>query len=263
LFRRSRSISLVLGAVVSGACAKAVPVVEVAGECGDFFQGKVCTWARMQGDSVLDIGADVPISSIENAPKDHPMTWPPTAVATLALPAAAQARTGLTQLTVYWEAGGHPPGAFLTPHFDFHFYTVAPAEKAAMDCVNRTRPAALAAGYALPDIPLPPPMAAMTGVDTLFGLCVPQMGMHSLLATELESTTPFRGSMVIGYYGGKPIFIEPMVTQTMLMEKAPFDLAIPTIPGLAGNYPRAFHAAFNPEQQSYRFVFSGFAAGTD
>jgi len=30
---------------------------------------------------------------------------------------------------------------------------------------------------------------------------------------------------------------------------------------MAGNYPRAFHAEFNAEQQSYRFVFSGFAPG--
>jgi hypothetical protein len=250
-------------AIALGACAKEVPIVEVAGECAEVFSGRLCTWARMQGDSVLDVGAVVPLSAIESAPADHPMTWPPTAVATLALPAEAQAKTGLTQLTMYWEAGGHPPGPFLTPHFDFHFYTVAPAEKASMDCVSPVKPAALAAGYVLPDIALPPPMVAMIGVDTLFGLCVPQMGMHSLPGTEMEGTAPFRGTMVLGYYGGKPIFIEPMLSQAMLMEKAPFDLPIPSIPGLAGNYPRTFRAEFNAEQQAYRFVFSGFASGTD
>ena len=32
-----------------------------------------------------------------------------------------------------WNPGGHePPGIYDTPHFDFHFYTVPPAERAAI-----------------------------------------------------------------------------------------------------------------------------------
>jgi hypothetical protein len=50
------------------------------------------------------------------------------------------------------------------------------------------------------------------------------MGMHSLLTSELESTDTFRGSMVIGYYHGTPIFIEPMLTRSLLLEKRSFDL---------------------------------------
>jgi hypothetical protein len=61
------------------------------------------------------------------------------------------------------------------------------------------------AGYSLPDVILPPPLAEMAGVSTLIGLCVQQMGMHSLLTSELESTDTFRGSMVIGYYHGTPL----------------------------------------------------------
>ena len=68
------------------------------------------------------------------------MVWPPKAVASLDMPDAARQQSGLTELTVYWEAGGHPPGAFMTPHFDFHFYTVAPAELAAMDCKDVSKP---------------------------------------------------------------------------------------------------------------------------
>ncbi len=259
--RSTRVVQGLLSIVAISGCAREVPIVEVGGECSEMFQGRLCTWARMQGDSVLDAGVTVALASIENAPKDAAMTWPPTVSATLALPAESQARTGMTQLAVYWESQGHPPGPYLTPHFDFHFYTVPPAEKAGMDCLNLSRPAELAAGYTLPDIALPPPMAAMIGVDTLFGLCVPGMGMHSLLASELEGTTTFRGTMVVGYYGGKPIFIEPMVSQAMLMEGSPFDLPIPSIPGMTGNYPRAFRAEYDAQQRSYRFVFSGFAPG--
>jgi hypothetical protein len=177
--------------------------------------------------------------------------------AVLAVPAAAQQQTGLTHLTMYWEAMGHPPGPYLTPHFDFHFYTASPAERLAMDCTDVSKPATLPEGYALPDQDLPPDMAKMIGVGTLIGICVPQMGMHSLPAAEFESTGLFRGTMVIGYYSGKAIFVEPMITKAMLMEKAAFDLPIPSIPGMSGNYPHAFRADYDAEKQVYRFVFGG------
>lgn len=243
-----------------GACSKETPVVEIRGECGSMFGAEVCTWARMRGDSVIDLGVLVPIAGIESAPKDAEMAWPPKTTAVLALPAAAQQRTGLTHLTIYWEAMGHPPGPYLTPHFDFHFYTISPEQRAAMDCTDLSKPAQLPSGYSLPDVALPPPLATMTGTATLVGLCVPGMGMHSLLTTELESTNVFRGTMVIGYYQGKPIFVEPMITKAMLLEKQPFDLAIPAIPGM-GNRPRAFRAEYDQQQQVYRFVFSDFGGG--
>ncbi|MHC4709600.1 MAG: DUF5602 domain-containing protein, partial [Planctomycetota bacterium] len=155
----------------------------------------------------------------------------------------------------------HPPGPYLTPHFDFHFYTIPPAERSAIDCTDETKPSVMPAGYSLPDVILPPPLAEMAGVSTLIGLCVQQMGMHSLLTSELESTDTFRGSMVIGYYHGTPIFIEPMLTRSLLLEKRSFDLPIPSIPGMTGAYPRAFRAEYDAQQQVYQFVFSDFAPG--
>lgn len=105
-------------------------------------------------------------------------------------------------------------------------------------------------------------MAKMTGVSTLVGVCVPQMGMHSLPAAELADSTVFKGDMVVGYYAGKPIFIEPMISRAMLMEKKSFDLAIPTIPGVSGIYPRTFHGTWDEAKQAYALTFSGFAAGS-
>jgi len=262
MFRFDPPHPLVALAVVLCACAtKEVPIVEVKGECADVFQAQVCTWVRMRGTTVVEAGATVPLASIANAPKEEPMAWPPVAAARLSLPDTAVQQTGLTELTVYWEPMGHPPGPYLTPHFDFHFYTVPPEEQAAIDCADASKPAALPAGYALPDAALPPPMVAMTGVSTLIGLCVPHMGMHSLPAAEMESTTPFRGTMVIGYYHGALVFIEPMVTSSLLLEKKPFDLPIPGIPGMAGSYPRTFHADYDPQQQVYHLVFTAFATG--
>jgi hypothetical protein len=251
-----KGIPLLAVAALLGACSKETPIVETKGECGTMYQAEVCTWVRMRGDSVVDLGALVPISSIESAPPEGEMTWPPKPVVALALPPAAQQAAGFTHLTIFWEAMGHPPGPYLTPHFDFHFYTISQEQRNAMDCADLSKPQTLPTGYSLPDVALPPPLVSMIGTSTLVGLCVPQMGMHSLLTTELESTNLFRGTMVVGYYQGNPIFVEPMITKAMLLEKQPFDLAMPAVPGMTGSRPRAFRAEYDQQQQAYRFVFS-------
>jgi hypothetical protein len=258
----ARTVSAALLAVAMGACAGEPPIVEVAGACTDVYKSPVCTWAKTKGTNVVEVGAVVPMGSIENSPVQEPMAWPPVAVATLAMPAAVQKSAGLTDFTMYWEAGGHPPGPYMTPHFDFHFYTIPAADREAIDCTDVSKPAALAPAYGIIDVPLPPDMAKMMGVASLIGLCVPKMGMHTLLTSEMESKDPFKGSMVIGYYKAKPIFIEPMITKTMLLEKKSFDLPIPTIPGLAGAHPTKFHAEYDAAKASYRFVFSDFTPAT-
>lgn len=255
----ARTVSAAVLALTVAGCAGEPALVDVKGACADVYKSQVCTWSKTRGKDVVEAGVVVPIGAIENAPADDKMVWPPVAAANLSVPDSARA-SGLTQFTMYWEATGHPPGPYLTPHFDFHFYMISAAELAAIDCKDETKPAALPAAYALPDITLPPDMAKMTGVAKMVGLCAPQMGMHSLPAAELASKDPFRGDMVVGYYHGKPIFIEPMVTKAMLMEKKSFDFPIPAIPGLTGAHPTKFHAEYDATQQAYRFVFSGFAA---
>ena len=259
---RQSAGALAIVLIAAGSCKATPQVTMVSGECADVFQGQVCTWARMQGSTVVAVGATVPIAAIEGAPAEGgPMGWPPVAQAVLPFPESAQQQGGLTHFTVFWEAHGHPPTPYLTPHFDFHFYTIPPAQRTAIDCSDTSKPSGLAAGYALPDEQLPPDMAKAIGVPVLVGICVPQMGMHSLLASELQSATTFRGTMVIGYYHAKPIFIEPMISRAMLNEKQSFDLPIPAIPGLSGEHPTTFHAEYDAEQRVYRFVFSGFQAG--
>lgn len=255
---RVKTIPIVLLAFAAGACASGGPLVEVKGACADVFTAQVCTWAKTKGKNLVEAGAVVPLASIENAPAEQPMAWPPAAAAEIDMPEPVGEQGGLTQLTMYWEPGGHPPGAFMTPHFDFHFYTVPASERAAMDCKDVSKPASLPAGYGLPDIPLPPEMAQMLGVPVLIGVCVPQMGMHAVPVSDIERKDAFSGSMVIGYYKAKPIFFEPMISKATLMEKKSFDLPIPNVPGLAGAHPTRFHAEYDAAQQAYRFTFSRF-----
>jgi hypothetical protein len=147
-------VGLVLLAGAVGACAATTPVAEIKGECAEAYQGQLCTWARMRGTTVVDVGATVPVASIENAPREAQMVWPPVPTARLRLPESVREQTGLTELTMFWEASGHPPQPFLTPHFDFHFYTIPGEERLAIDCADASKPPVLPAAYGLPDVDL-------------------------------------------------------------------------------------------------------------
>lgn len=239
--------------VVQVACAGRTPDLRtVQGECADLYGASVCTWATMDGDAVIDFGATIPLAVAERAPHDMEMAWPPLANAVVRMPAEVTAATGVDHLTVYWEPHGHPPGAYLTPHFDFHFYNISTAARRAIDCTDATKPAALPADYAMIDLEIPE-------LGTLAGLCVPEMGMHALLASELQSERVFDGTMVIGFYKGAPIFYEPMIARDMLMRRQSFDLPMPAVAGLPAGvrYPQRFRAEYDAAAAAYRFVFSG------
>lgn len=228
------SIAAALFLMALGACAKEsakapatdTTFADVQGACADVYKAQVCIRAKTQTGKIVEVSVDVPISSIENSPAVGPMDWPPTAVASLDIPGASNPSDAPSSFTMFWESAGHPPGPYLTPHFDFHFNKISAAELTAIDCADLTKPTALPASYELPDVPLPPDMARMMRVKSLIGLCVPHMGMHAMPSSELASKELFRGTMVVGYYHGKPIFVEPMVTKAMLMEKKSFDLSL-------------------------------------
>jgi hypothetical protein len=244
------------------ACADAPPPVVEEGQCTDTFGADVCTWALMDANTVIAIGATVPMASIENAPADAPFAWPPTTAAAPYLPASATDQTGFTHMTVNWEAMGHTPMTFMVPHFDFHFYLVPPSDRMAIDCANTEKPSSLPGGYSLVDEQLPPELVAITGVEVLIGVCVPEMGMHSLVTAEAQSEEPFEGTMVVGYYEGQPIFFEPMISKAKLQARQSFTLAVPQVPGLEGGQPSSFRADYDAETDAYQFVFSDFSAGS-
>jgi hypothetical protein len=243
-----------LTVILIAGCAGTVPEPRtVQGECANAFDANVCTWATLDGaDRVIEFGATVPLAAVERAPHDMEMAWPPLATAIIRMPAEVTAATGVDHLTIYWEPHGHPPGAYLTPHFDFHFYNLSTGARDAIDCADETKPSAIPAEYGLVDIDIPE-------LGMLVGLCVPEMGMHALLASEIESDAIFEGTMVIGYYHGAPIFFEPMIARDMLMRRQSFDLPMPTVSGLPQNvrYPQRFRAEYDVAADAYRFIFSG------
>lgn len=243
-------LAVVLGMAAAAACAPRRQIV--TGECRAWNGANVCGWGEKVGDSLVAFGATVPLKSVEASPAEMPMHWPPVAEAVVPLPDAVGSATGFKTLTIFWEPHGHPPGPYLTPHYDFHFNTMTAAEIDSISCADSTKPAALPSGYVLPD-------AALPNVGTLIGLCVPTMGMHSLPAAEMTGTTPFEQSIVIGYYHRAPMFVEPMIARATLEKRAGFGATIPEVPGrpAATRYPSRFRAEYDSTAQSYRFVFEG------
>lgn len=225
----------------------------IEGDCASLYDGRVCTWATLSGETVVEFGATVPIGAIESAPLDLEMVFPPSPVAVIPLPDEVAQATGFNHLMINWEPHGHPPALFAVPHFDFHFYTVDPAVVTAIDCRDVSKPGQLPEAYALPDITIP-------GLGELVGLCVPGMGMHAMPAEEVAQTDPFGASMLVGYYEGDVIFVEPMIARAKLLAAEGFTMEVPTVTtaGADVRWPSRFEAVYDESTQTYRFTYSGF-----
>jgi hypothetical protein len=224
-------------------------------ECTDVMESQVCTWVKMEGSAAVELGAAIPMAIVEGVSPDAEMAWPPERLATVALPAEARAALGMDHMGINWEPHGHPPSVFLTPHFDFHFYNIATEDVDAIDCSDASKPATLPARYVLPDLDIP-------GLGMLVGLCVPRMGMHAMNGDVIEGTELFDAALLVGYYGGVPIFFEPMLAQDRLRERTDFSIPLPPVAGLPDGvaYPSEFRAEYDASRDLYSLVFSGFDA---
>jgi hypothetical protein len=85
------------------------------------------------------------------------------------------------------------------------------------------------------------------------------MGMHGMPGEEVPETTPFDASMLVGYYGGALVFLEPMIARTTLMDARTFQLTVPPAPSdtpATVRWPSRFEAIYDGDARVYRFVFS-------
>ena len=247
---RSRFAILTAAVLVAGCQAPAAaPTGAVAGESQPLFGASLNTWAKLGADQqVSEVGFTMPLAIVEAAP-----TAGAPSLVRARFPEAVARSTFINHLTVDYNPEGHPPEkVYDKPHFDLHFYAMPAAEVDAIDCADQTLPAtdAVPAGFAL----LPPGT----------GECVPKMGFHasSLASPELapENPQPFNHTMILGYYGGKLNFVEPMVTREFLLTKQDFSypVAKPASIGRATRYPTSFKATYDAEAKAYHFALSDF-----
>ena len=122
-------------------------------------------------------------------------------------------------LNLGWNPMGHEPEMFYgKPHFDFHFYMMAPSEVAAI-------PPYEVDSSKFKNWPAPEYFPA-----TYFnpGGGGPQMGAHWVDVTSGEfNGQGFTETFIYGSYDGKVNFYEPMITLEFLKQSSNFERAIP------------------------------------
>jgi len=148
---------------------------------------------------------------------------------------------------------GHPPpGTYDTPHFDLHFYTITSAERDAIT------PADPSYGDKLERAPEPSliPESYLPAPDG-----IPRMGRHwfSTLAPE-SNGQPFTRTLLYGFYDGRQIFIEPMVTRAFLETRQNVTEIIqqPAEYSTPGFHPRLYAVEYDAAAAEHRIVLRDF-----
>ena len=156
-----------------------------------------------------------------------------------------------------WNPAGHEPaGVYTLPHFDFHFYKIAVAER---DAIVPTDPAYAvksanvpAADFMPPFAFSPPPLVA-----------VPRMGVHWVDVRSPEVQSPpnnkkFTTTFLNGTYNGALIFQEPMITREFILSKPNATIPIPVAARVtpAGYYPGAYSITFDEQAKEHRIALT-------
>lgn len=158
---------------------------------------------------------------------------------------AGGTKTGYRAVAVDWNPQGHPPpGIYTVPHFDFHFYTIDDSEVAKVTFTGPSDPAAVVSDKRLiaPDYQVVPDTA------------VNMMGVHAIDMTSPEfHGKPFTATFIYGYYKGKNIFVEPMVTKAFLESKPDFTgpVKTPAQYSASGYYPTSYSVRYDAARRAY------------
>jgi len=182
-----------------------------------------------------------------------PVTLPTTEFI-VPLPSDAPAMV-FDHVGINWNPQGHPPPLVYThPHFDVHYYLVSIQERDAMTPADPQ--------FAVRATKAPPAEEIPTGyVGDPMG--IPRMGTHwtDRSSHEFHGQT-FTSTMVYGFYDGKMIFIEPMMTKAFL-ESRPDEtrtLPVPAKYPQPGRYPTSWRVQYDPGAAEYRVELLGFTA---
>jgi len=154
---------------------------------------------------------------------------------------------------VNWGPTGHPPaGVFTVPHFDVHFYTITPEERAAIlpsDPLFATKAARSPSAEFIPSGYTKDPGA------------VPGMGSHWTDPSAPEfNGQPFTRTFIYGSWDGVFTFYEPMVTKAVLDGKPALSvtsLKLPARYAKPGYYPTSYTIGYDTGTKEYRMGISG------
>jgi len=149
-------------------------------------------------------------------------------------------------ITIDWNPQGHePPEIYGLPHFDFHFYFIPDAARHAIKCMDEDTSKCMKQPGS--------DMIAQYYVPTPAG--VPMMGWHWLDSRSPElHGEKFTSTFIEGYYNGKMIFLEPMITREFFMNNGSVNqlLSMPKKFAYKGWYPGKYVLTHDKAAKVYR-----------
>lgn len=199
------------------------------GEPANVGNGSIRTFVTLDEDgNPQTIGFKFTESMLTGLPDEESMSN----MYDLEFPSKAMA-AGYDHAELDWNPHGHDPvQIYGYPHFDFHFYFVGTDELA--NIVPGPDTVAVDPNYI--------PKDYFSGV-----MAVPNMGVHWVdsLSSEFQGQK-FTSTFIYGFYHGKMLFVEPMITKEFL-ESHP-DVTLPV------KQPKAFaSSAYYPTKYSIHF----------
>ena len=233
------------------------------------------------GDTPLELGVALSEDAMEGLPAKNPHAAHAAAASAhehldnhaylLSLPERGVAPYKFVELD--WNPGGHePPGIYDLPHFDFHFYTISPEERAS---IVPSDPQFQQKADNLPAESQRPPFYAMAAPPNAPAPGVPLMGVHwiDVRSPELQKMMgkpelyrAFTKTFIYGSWAGRFTFVEPMITRDHILAKrvaidpairdevTPVPMAQDVNP--AGYYPGAYRITWNAEAKEYRIAIT-------
>lgn len=180
----------------------------------------------------------------------------------LPMPREALAVTPFRTVDVGWVPDGHA-APYDRPHLDFHFYTIDAAQR---DSIDPARAGWVERARQFPGAAYVPP--GYVAIPALFGApaetqAVPRMGVHWLdVASPELRGAPFTRTLFLGSWGGRMVFVEPMITLAHLRGDAEETVAIPQAAAYApaGRHPSAYRMYWSEAGAKRRVALSAFVA---
>lgn len=173
----------------------------------------------------------------------------------LPMPAKAPS-VGFTHVVVDWNPQGHPPPHIYTvPHFDFHFYMISAADVDKIAFTGPKDPAAVVSDQGL--VPI--------GYKVIPDTVVPKMGVHAMDPSGPEfHGKPFTATFIYGYYKGRMVFVEPMVTRAFLQSKPDITVPVKTPDhySSSGYYPSRYRVYYDGGRKAYLVELAGLKHST-
>ncbi len=191
--------------------------------------GKVHAWVKTNSDDEpVSIGFTMTAEALNNLPEGSAATGHSTNFR-LALPAEAS-KTAFDHLDLGWVLHGHEPaGIYNVPHFDFHFYTVSPADHDNIPpySVDKTK------------FDKDPVKGSLPVNYAKNPAGVPGMGCHWTDTKGAEfNGKAFTETFIFGSYDGRVNFWESMITHAILKNSPNIsrDIPQPTVYDQTGKF---------------------------